>query len=236
MALHRRRTSVFAKIILRTRMIHHESRAMNYKGPYILPAAFAVFYFLRRIHRFLLRTTWTTKDMMLAGHILNDIVRIFEPIIRTDIRRAVWTWYYRRDSVDPLFARFTIITDAISQELSHSFLSRDLLGLRNLGDGLWRVSQVPRSPSPPPPPYSLFDLTSPTENFTLVYHPMPMLPPSAFPSFEDSAKSVFSLKRKRITDVSTDDSEDQRQRARQRRAPKNPAVRYDLRPRITDIA
>lgn len=86
-ALHRRRTSVFAKIILKTRMIHLELMAINY-DPYILPAAFAVFYFLRRIHIFLLRTTWTTKDMMLAGHILDDIARIFEPIIWTDISQS----------------------------------------------------------------------------------------------------------------------------------------------------
>jgi hypothetical protein len=173
---------------------------------------------------------------MLAGHVLNDIVRLFEPITRTEVRRAVWTWCYHRESVDPLFTRFSIFLDAISQELDYRSFGVDYFNLRILGAGLWRVSQVPRSPSPPPPPYNLFDLTSHAENFALTYHPLPMLPPPAFPSIQDNTNPTFSTKRKRMTGVASDDSEMQRKRARQQRAPKNPVRRYDLQPRITEIA
>ena len=151
----------------------------------------------------------------------------------------MWTWPFRHDSVDPLIARFTMFMDGISQELGYGLwgLDLDCHDVRVLGDIVWRVShQVARSPSPPPPPYSLFDLTSPTDNFALNYHPMPMLPPPTLLSIEDSTKSAYSNKRKRTTGSASDDNERQRKRARQQWLLENPVMRYDLRPRITEIA
>jgi hypothetical protein len=99
---------------------------------------------------------------------------------------------------------------AISQKLDYDFR-----GPQSYGDAPRRVShQVPRSPSTPPPPYSLFDITSPAENFALAYHPMPMPPSPTLPSIGDRSDSAPSIKRKRTTDVASDHSERQRKRAR----------------------
>ena len=222
--------NVYTKIFLITQVVNRELRPKNYRRlnrfwSSTLRVLFKLLYKFRHVE--------LKKYIVPVGHILKDIVRTFEPITRTDIRRAVWTWCYRRDSVDPLFASFTIFVDAISQEFDNGSVS---FKLKILGDVLWRTAQIPRSPSPPPPPYSLFDLTSPTDNFALVYHPMPMLPPPAFSSIEDSTDSASSRKRKRTKGAASDDSERLRKRARQQRALKNPAMRYDLRPRITEIA
>lgn len=204
--------------------VHQKSHAMYY-----------ILFDLLHYSDFRPGCTW--EERMLAKCVIDDLIRTFEPISRIDIRRAVWTFLVRPDNCDSLFGQFVAFTENSMFHGQYNsewgFLNSDDLYL--LGDSMWQVSCYVSRNLSPPPPYSLFDITSPAENFALTYQAMPMLRPQSPPRFENRRMTGLGTKRKNVISGSPETSRRQSKHARKRRTIKAPLIDDSLHPRISEV-